>query len=235
MPERLRIQNTRKQLGSIHSPVMKVLVLGMPRTGTQSIADALIELGILPTYHMREVGKNNHQALWVEAIDSKFEGKGEPWGREQFDKILGDYEAGADIPFAIFPEELVASYPEASIILTTRDEDKWFESMMKTLWHQHTHRPNPDPSPLAPLGLKYHKHCWGDDFPTHGREAYRIHNQKVREASKGRKFLDYETGSGWGPLCEFLGVDVPSTPYPRNDDWIAYKKKVEKAEQKEES
>lgn len=41
---------------------------------------------------MREVGKNKHIAAWCEAMDAKFEGKGEPYGRKQFDKILGDYE-----------------------------------------------------------------------------------------------------------------------------------------------
>jgi hypothetical protein len=41
---------------------------------------------------MREVGKNKHIAAWCEAMDAKFEGKGEPYGREQFNKILGDYE-----------------------------------------------------------------------------------------------------------------------------------------------
>lgn len=41
---------------------------------------------------MREVGKNNHQALWIEAIDAKFESLWKAWGREDFEKILADYE-----------------------------------------------------------------------------------------------------------------------------------------------
>jgi hypothetical protein len=101
---------------------MKVLILGMPRTGTQcktpatsmseeiiltytpplALADALIEVGISPIYHMREVGKNKHQAFWIEALEAKYEGKGQPYGREQFDKILGDFEVRSfprNIPF----------------------------------------------------------------------------------------------------------------------------------------
>jgi hypothetical protein len=27
--------------------------------------------------------------MWVEAFDAKFEGKGKPWGREEFDQVLG--------------------------------------------------------------------------------------------------------------------------------------------------
>jgi hypothetical protein len=41
---------------------------------------------------MREVGKNNHQAMWLEAVEAKFEGKGKPWGREEFERILSGYE-----------------------------------------------------------------------------------------------------------------------------------------------
>lgn len=113
---------------------MKVLVLGMPRTGTQSLADALERLGISPVYHMREVGKNKHQAFWIEALDAKFEGRGELFNREKFDQILGPYETLADYPAAIFPEELMAAYPEASVILSVRrSEDEWLASMKSTL------------------------------------------------------------------------------------------------------
>lgn len=41
---------------------------------------------------MREVGRNQHQGRWIEALEAKFEGKGTPYGREQFDEILGDFE-----------------------------------------------------------------------------------------------------------------------------------------------
>ncbi|KAI1414668.1 hypothetical protein F5Y13DRAFT_13479 [Hypoxylon sp. FL1857] len=213
---------------------MKVLILGMPRTGTQSLADALERLGISPVYHMREVGKNNHQALWIEALDAKFEGRGEPFNtREKFDQILGSYEALADYPAAIFAAELIAAYPEACIILSMRhSEDAWLASMESTLWHAHTHQPVPNTSPMAPLSNKYHKHCWGNDLPRNGRAAYRAHNELVRSLAKasGRKFLEYKPGDGWAPLCEFLGVqgnEVPTEAFPRSDDWAGYKRVVE--------
>ncbi|ORY69830.1 uncharacterized protein BCR38DRAFT_93701 [Pseudomassariella vexata] len=215
---------------------MKILVLGMPRTGTQSLADALAYLDISPVYHMREVGKNNHQALWIEALEAKFDGKGQPFNRAKFDQILDEFEALADYPAAIFPVELMAAYPEAVVILTTgANEDRWFNSMMATLWHQHTHRAADSPSAMAVLAGKYHDNCWGGDFPTLGRTAYRAHNELVREeaARTGRKFLEYGVGQGWRPLCDFLGVEVPDKPYPRTDDWMGYKKMVEEKKRKE--
>ncbi|KAI0834954.1 hypothetical protein F5Y06DRAFT_277619 [Hypoxylon sp. FL0890] len=219
--------------------MMKVLILGMPRTGTQSLADALERLGIAPVYHMREVGKNHHQTLWIEALDAKFEGRGEPFNREKFDQILGSYEAVADYPAAIFPAELIAAYPEASVILSVRhSEEEWLASMESTLWHAHTHQPSPNPSPMAPLSNKYHKYCWGDDLPKNGRAVYRAHNELVRSLAKtsGRKFLEYKPGDGWGPLCEFLGVEgdkVPQELLPRSDDWAEYKRAVELERERE--
>lgn len=41
---------------------------------------------------MREVAKNKHQTLWIEAVDAKFEGAGKPWGRDEFERILAGYE-----------------------------------------------------------------------------------------------------------------------------------------------
>ncbi|KAI0014076.1 P-loop containing nucleoside triphosphate hydrolase protein [Xylariaceae sp. FL0662B] len=209
---------------------MKVLVLGMPRTGTQSLADALALLGIAPVYHMREVGKNHHQRLWIEALEAKFEGKGEPWNREKFDQILGGYEALSDHPASIFSRELLAAYPEAAVILTLRPEDQWMASMTATLWHAHTHRPVSSPSPMAPLSIKINGLLWDDDFPAKGRGYYRAHNERVREAARGKRFLEYRPGDGWAPLCEFLGLEVPEGPYPRSDDWVEYKREVAEKE-----
>ncbi len=122
---------------------------------------------------------------------------------------------------------MISAYPDAAIILSTRPEDAWHKSMMTTLVHHHTRRPLNDLSPMAPLAKKYHQHCWGDDFAANGISLFRSHNEAIREASKGRKFLEYEVGSGWAPLCEFLGVEIPDGEFPRSDDWVEYKKMVE--------
>jgi hypothetical protein len=41
----------------------------------------------------------------------------------------------SDLPAAVFSDELIAAYPDAKVILTTRDEDKWFQSMKDTIYH----------------------------------------------------------------------------------------------------
>jgi Sulfotransferase domain len=53
----------------------------------------LIKLGISPIYHMREVSKNNHVELWIQALEAKFGKEGVPWTTKgDFDRILGHYE-----------------------------------------------------------------------------------------------------------------------------------------------
>jgi len=136
-------------------------------------------------------------------------------------------QALTDYPASIFPQELIASYPEAQVILTTRSSpEKWCESMQATLIPHHLSRSPDDPAPTARLARKYHEHCWDDDFARNGMDVYGSHNEAVRKASAGRRFLEYRPGDGWGPLCEFLGVRIPEVEFPRSDEWGDFKSRV---------
>lgn len=48
---------------------------------------------------MREVSKNNHQSLWIQAIEAKFEGKGNSWGRDDFEQVL----EGSEVSLTLTP------------------------------------------------------------------------------------------------------------------------------------
>ena len=47
-------------------------------------------------------------------------------------------------------------------------------------------------------------------------EFYDRHTRRVEQlaAARGKELLIYEPGMGWEPLCDFLGVPVPKSPYP---------------------
>lgn len=189
---------------------------------------------------MKEVGKSDHQDKWIEAFEAKFEGKGNSFKRHDFDIFLGGYmvsqtdctsphrcvmdfpmQGVSDIPAAAFPEELMNAYPEAKIVLTTRDEGKWYHSMMATLIPGHL---NAQPgSNLERLRNMYHKHLWNDDFPKYGRECLRRHNEIVREHAPKYRFLQFEVMEGWQPLCAFLYIPVPCVAFPHADDWRQWK------------
>ena len=72
---------------------MRVLCLGLSRTGTVSMDTALKQLGYRP-YHMTDAVTNSAVVLplWEEALDAKYNGKGIPWTKEDFDKILGTFD-----------------------------------------------------------------------------------------------------------------------------------------------
>ena len=51
---------------------------------------ALETLGYKDTHHMANVLSNPVEAdMWTEAINAKFFGKGKPFGREEWDQLLG--------------------------------------------------------------------------------------------------------------------------------------------------
>jgi len=53
---------------------------------------------------MREVVKNKHQALWIEAVDAKFEGIGARWKRDDFERILAGFDVRLESLQCIPPE-----------------------------------------------------------------------------------------------------------------------------------
>ena len=51
-------------------------------------------------------------AMWDEALDAKFFGKGKPFERKDWDQLLGEYSAiSADPRSVAFAEDLIKAYP----------------------------------------------------------------------------------------------------------------------------
>merc|ERR1712241_325650 len=47
---------------------------------------------------------------------------------------------------------------------------------------------------------------------------YEEHVAEVKKVVPEEKLLVWEVKEGWGPLCKFLGVAEPCTPFPRVND-----------------
>ncbi|KAJ5098952.1 hypothetical protein N7532_005953 [Penicillium argentinense] len=222
---------------------MRVLVLGLSRTGTESepiyiaLRKALVHLGYNGTYHgyAAAVEYPRDCELWLRAMRAKYDGTGAPFVREDWDLLLGDYQLGVkavcDVPAACFAEELMDAYPNARVILTNRDTDAWFESVQKTLIANAftrrasfisflatiTRSPNRWTRPVMMYALS---DFFGGSFERNGRQVYQEHYDRVRKMAAERKMelLEYEVTDGWGPLCKFLGHDMPENPFPRGND-----------------
>jgi hypothetical protein len=107
---------------------MRLLCLGLSRTGTTSLRHALTLLGYQAYHGWNLIECPADNAVWREALDAKFEGKGKMWRTaEEFDRVLGESDAVIDVPANAFVEELVRVYPDARAIVTVRDKERWWK------------------------------------------------------------------------------------------------------------
>jgi hypothetical protein len=186
---------------------LQVVGSGLGRTGTKSMQTALNMLGFGPCHHMVEVFTHpESMALWVEA--SK--------GKNVWDQIFDGYQSMVDYPGAAYWRELAAHYPDAKVLHTVRDPDQWWESTQATIF-------SPANSVVTSGGGGVREEFFGSflqglrphftdrAFMT---DYFRRHTEAVEAAIAPERLLVYEVGSGWAPLCQFLGVPVPAAPYP---------------------
>jgi Sulfotransferase domain len=144
------------------------------------------------------------------------------------------FQAVTDIPAACFAPELMAAYPTAKIILTTRTVASWRKSMLNTIHPlqslfvsriliRYEDERTKKLSHLVDVIIQYY---FRGSIPANGIEVFEKHNEMVKEIAlrEKREFLEYRLGDGWGNLCEFLGKDVPSYEFPRVNDTKSFRK-----------
>ena len=189
---------------------LEVIGAGLGRTGTLSLKLALEHIGFGKCYHMSEMiaHMRDHLPLWLRTAH----------GDPQWDAIFAGYRSSTDYPGCMFWRELAAKYPDAKIILTTRDADRWFESVTATVMSpQHRARLEGDPAMAEFFRLTVFTADLESRLGDRDRmvEYFNAWNQAVIDEVPADRLLVYMPGDGWEPLCEFLDVPVPPEPYPR--------------------
>ncbi|KHK91675.1 sulfotransferase family protein [Novosphingobium malaysiense] len=196
---------------------LKIIGAGLGRTGTMSLKLALEHLGFGPCYHMSELlaSARRNLPLWLDVVA----------GKPDWDTIFDGYCSTTDYPACNYWRELADHFPEAKIILTTRDPDSWFNSVSETIF---------SPDHLAsfqaePVGTfirgtvtrdfadRIHDRTFMTDF-------FARRNEEIIATIPAERLLVLPVGAGWEPLCNFLGVEVPKGPYPRvntEKEWLA--------------
>ncbi|KAK1094462.1 hypothetical protein LTR48_000337 [Friedmanniomyces endolithicus] len=207
---------------------LQVLALGLGRTGTESLALALDELGYGEVYHgWKTAALPGWYVQWARLGNAKY-GKHSKnpalLNRAEFDRVIGHCGAVTDLPTAAFGPEMLRAYPDAKVILNRRrDVDAWYEIQKKTIAKLFT-----DWRSIVP-GLFETELFWtwqcvrfvvirmaGDDFEWNGKEMYAEHYVQLEAECRkqGREWLDWTVQDGWEPLCKFLDKPVPTHPFP---------------------
>jgi hypothetical protein len=178
----------------------KVFCIGMFKTGTTSFGEAMTLLGYPTKY--RFMGLLDNLSGYFDLDPGQF---------LPFEKRIRDeanrYDAFADSPWLYLYRELDHWYPESLFVLTLRSDsesvarsefDWWERKNIMPDWLREVGKP-----PTAQMFI----------------ERYERHNENVRHyfRDKRRQLLQvcWELEANpWERLCDFLGVDVPNSPFP---------------------
>ncbi|HKK76320.1 MAG TPA: sulfotransferase [Saprospiraceae bacterium] len=218
---------------------IKVIGAGLPRTGTASLKSALEILGYNECQHMETLFNNPHLVdYWVELFKT---------GTTDFDALFDGFKSTTDFPGALLYKELLGKYPDAKVILGVRDPEEWYESASRTVY-AFTPKTFKQKLKLLPKKLKSQRfrniaktlrmvevYLWKDffegEFPDKAKTIarFKAFEEEVREHVPSEQLLEYQLGSGWKPLCDFLDVPVPKDAYPhrnQRDKFIAQLSKM---------
>lgn len=163
----------------------KIFYIGLSRTGTTSLHYILKELGF----------KSGHY-IWP-LLNNEWE-------------VVDNYDALGDTPIPLIYKECDEKYPNSKFILTTRNKDKWLDSMKwmfrdgRVIWNW-------------PLSLgNYHRSIYGTNWYNRKvlNKAFENYHIEVRNYFKNRpnEFFEINIDNGFNieELCKFL--EIPLKP-----------------------
>ena len=220
-----------------HQTEMKVIGIGLGRTGTTSVAIALEILGytvvhddeqpeLTDLYH-HLYGDEEDEDYDEEDYDEEDEAETKYWdGKEdRFHEILG--LRGYNATFKTASIRFVARHKNVKAILTVRDNpDKYVDSWLSAapffdivtkppyIWMKTVE------ALLPSLEAEYRQETTGGNPGNYlDRETLKATYVEYLEETKAsippERLLVFNVKQGWEPLCEYLGVPVPEgIPFP---------------------
>ena len=190
-------------------PDIRIIGAGFGRTGTDSMRAALEMLGFGPCHHMRTLNEDPAQRdAWRRFI------AGDP---ADWKSLLGGYRSCLDWPSAHFWPELMTEFPDAKIVLTWRTPESWWTSFERTILPVLQSDKEAGTETAGGMLIPRHVFSGKPMQRDHGIAAYKANVEAVKRHVPADRLLIHEPGSGWAPLCEFLGTAIPATPFPKNN------------------
>ncbi|KAK2600669.1 hypothetical protein N8I77_010188 [Diaporthe amygdali] len=220
---------------------LEVIGAGFSRTGTMSMQLALEELLNGPVMHGATHILFREDELTCPTWTAAF---GRNWtrvyeAREAGDKartlkllreLVGGFAGITDLPGIDFVPELLELYPDAKVVLVTRDPARWWESFGKVLNMAQLRFLSILAAPMPGLrwfpGTVMHWHKGASNLMEEkkgrgtplGPELIELHNEMVKSVVPPKQLLVMDMGEGWEPLSRFLGKKTPEKPFPRVND-----------------
>jgi hypothetical protein len=137
--------------------------------------------------------------------------------------LLSDYCAIVDYPGAAVWRELADAFPDAPVLLSTRESAQvWWDSASSTILPS-TQRSDADDDAdrvrfKAMVATMFHRSLTDDLTDADAvMAAYEAHNQAVRDAIAPERLFECQPGDGWAPLCAALGLAEPLEPFPHTN------------------
>lgn len=185
----------------------KVFVLGLSKTGTTSIGDALERLGYR-RLGWRDIRSRHSCHTWANGDLSALE------------DLTRYYDAFEDLPWPMVYREMAERFPSSKFVLSLRkDEETWLRSMDK-------HMGRGEWMPYAQFfgATKFQ----GNEETI--RQSYRNHTQRVREyfQDKPERYMEMIIDDGdinWDVLCRVAqcpGGNVPTISFPKSNPASAW-------------
>lgn len=207
---------------------IEVIGAGFGRTGTLSLKHALEQLGYNKCHHMLEIFADPAGQLphWNKLVDT---------GSADYDAMFSGYKAVVDFPGSIYYKQLMAKYPEAKVILTVRDAEKWYKSAHDTIYSAVPGGFDKFMMSMVSIfkpqlrgtikAIDFAEKCvWKGFFKNNFADkanTIKFYNEWIEDVKKSvpaDKLIVFEVKDGWEPLCAFLNKPVPSTPFPKVND-----------------
>ena len=164
----------------------KIFCIGLPKTGTTSLTQALDILGYSALHYP----------------DNPIE-------------QARNYDAMSDSPVALHYKELDINYPGARFILTLRDESSWLRSLKEHQSKLPTPKEGTRAYELRLKTLgspQYNKAKHTKAYKDHLLDVSNYFSGREKDLL----IVDFISGSdGWTELCRFLGKDIPSQAFPK--------------------
>ena len=196
--------------------MLSVIGAGLSRTGTLSLHQALVTLGY----------ESLHFDL--KRLQDVLDGASAHPNFRRYD----DVDAVTDLPTAFFYRELAEAYPDSKIILTIRDVDDWWQSLLGHFEFYYVAEESRIKHKIGRrLGIRslqedpYHvvrRHLrnmvYGSPTPKEFlyKKRFNDHNASVIATIPPDRLLvmDIAGGEGWSKLCAFLDRPFPNVPFP---------------------